>query len=295
MTRIALLLVGPRFSKGISGADAHIPKDRFPDECVVDYDAAKNYKKVVASHGKSFSNIYIQGDSFECCPVGTRHLTPPKYSDNNFHIGREGHLLGKNNSWRYLLNMISGLRNVTEEYVVVQRSDQFVNFNVKSISALNPDLIYVPRVKNSYLEVNDFYFYARRSVLLKRFEEILRKMPGDLNIHRALWQVKQSNWESFFSRVIPHPYNIFSCQSHFACRRLADVQPLDFATYSSVVWRGQRLSDEHLREVKATHFFSDDQAPVTNLFPSVRSILKDGYTLFKGLIKLAKGKKVGCE
>ena len=222
---VALLIVGPLKSSGISGRWAHLPKVSFPAELMVSYDATENIHQLVFEGRDKFTSFYyVPGDhEGEGIQVKDLHVIAQRRADD----------VTCSAARRYLGNISRGLKSISDEAVFVIRSDQFVNFSELNFVEKNSNYIYVPRIRKDFLEVSDFYFFAKTRLLAERIDEMLNSDAVDCNIHRAFWKSRVNySWLAPVN-ALPYPHNALKAQI-YKCRLTAasDLQHLSWPATS---------------------------------------------------------------
>lgn len=277
--RIGLLIVGPLKSSGISGRWAHLPKASFPDDLMVSYDATENIHQLVLEGRDKFATFYYVPGDHEGEEI--------KLSD--LHViaqGRAKEDVTCSAARRYLGNISRGLKSISEEAVFVIRSDQFVDFSKLDFVEKSLNFIYVPRIRKDFLEVSDFYFFAKTELLAQRIDEILNSDSVNCNIHRAFWKSRANYLWLAPVNFLPYPHNALKAQMWQAKRGIEDLRPLPIEIYRSVRWRGSFLSESHCNEVAKTYYFEGDL--VEPLFYGYRQFLHDTKKLLLGSIELLR-------
>lgn len=292
MSRFGLVIQGPLLSVGEkTGRTAHIPRGKHSG--MISYDCRDNIRALVKDFGHLFDLVVIStwenevrpGDSWPgAFLLASDDGQLPKKERNNYRGQKV-----PDNRFRQMFSMLVGTEylqaNSNVDIVVKVRTDQYLNLaellnsieRFQNFPAYTKEVIFVPNLMTAFVPVTtvearwaigDFYF-AGNTETMRAFAKSFFTYGGfefDPSDHREPW-LKYAYVAHRDSLEVPEfayfptshqnaycPDTLYICK--FMMRRV--FWPLSFATFRSVVWRGEPLSKEALEHAQRNSVFEEN-------------------------------------
>lgn len=267
MAKYALLIQGPLLSIGKAGHIAEVKKRSLGKDEFISYDCRNNISKLVSDFGDLFDRIVVStwenevkaGDVWP----GVEIVAEPDPGE----VKRDEYVPRSINKYRQFIGIQNGLKvlkNSSIDYVVRIRTDQYLDLR-ELISLLNSqeekndtyEKIFVPFVRRDDFFVHDIYLAGTVQGLEKFCEAMIayKKFEFIWCVHREMVlkhafvnykeyiKVKDSDyftwWPSLGSSKATKKIFSFMFDNIFV--------PFPPAVFRTVVWRGTKLSEEHIR------------------------------------------------
>ncbi len=295
--KIGLIIQGPLVSKGISGRVAHIVQRRKLKESeIVNYDCRKNIQEIIDKLGHLFESVVVSTWEDEVRSTDSWRGATLVTTKSVGLIGESVGGILPNNKFKQIFGILSGIKYLKEhsnvDFIIKIRTDQWVDIPkiLESIEhyfasgQYTQEVIFVPRMKKDGF--GDFYFAGNIKTLESFHEAFFEfdKFEFHPSVHREMWlkyaYVKYRNYikvqeHGYFPKL--YKYNGKYCKHTLAISKfmIKNVfRPLSFDCYRTIIWRGEKMTKEGLRNIQEKEIFEEEflkRQTMSDFFPKCRA------------------------